>query len=64
MIDIWTKQSPKGKTVRFKIEGDKKTGFVYSAETQGGDIVQVDGSLEELTREQVEARFAEFVAVK
>jgi len=24
MIDSWTKQSPNGKTVTFKIEGDRK----------------------------------------
>ena len=37
MIDSWTKKS-KGKTVTFKIEGDRKSGFVYSAKIDGRDI--------------------------
>jgi hypothetical protein len=64
MVDVWTKKSPSGKTVRFKIEGDRKTGFVYSAKMDGRDIAELSSSLEQRTREQVEALFAEYVAGK
>ena len=64
MIDSWTKQSPSGKTVTFKIEGDRKSGFVYSAKMDGRDIKEITGFLEELTREGVEVMFANYVAGK
>jgi hypothetical protein len=41
MIDSWTKKSPSGKTVTFKIEGDRKSGFVYSAKMDGRDIQEI-----------------------
>ena len=50
MVDVWTKESPSGKTVTFKIEGDRKAGFVYSAKMDGRDIKEIAGFLEELTR--------------
>ena len=62
MIDVWTKQSPSGKTVTFKIEGDRKAGFVYSAKMDGQDISEITGSLEVLTRQEVETMFADYVA--
>jgi len=64
MIDIWTKISPSGKTVTFKIEGDRKSGFMYSAKMDGRDIREIKGFLEELTREGVEVMFANYVAGK
>jgi len=78
MIDSWTKQSPSGKTVTFKIEGDRKSGFVnsfkiegdrksgfvYSAKMDGRDIKEITGFREELTREGVEVMFANYVAGK
>jgi len=48
--------------VTFKIAGDSESGFVYSAKMGGRDISEITGSLEELTREQVEAAFADYVA--
>ena len=62
MIDSWTKQSPSGKTVTFKIEGDRKSGFVYSAGMAGRDIKEITGSLKVLTREDVETMFVNYVA--
>jgi hypothetical protein len=64
MIDSWTKQSPSGKTVTFKIEGDRKSGFVYSAKMDRRDIQEIKGFLEELPREGVEVLFANYVAGK
>ncbi len=64
MIDSWTKESPSGKTVTFKIEGDRKSGFVYSAGMAGRDIKEITGSLKVLTREDVETMFANYVAGK
>jgi len=60
MIDSWTKKSVSGKTVTFKIEGDRKSGFVYSAEMDGRDIKEITGSLKEPTREDVETMFANY----
>ena len=64
MIDSWTKKSASGKTVTFKIEGDRKSGFVYSAKMDGRDIKEITGSLKELTREDVETMFANYAAGK
>ncbi len=64
MIDSWTKKSPSGKTVTFKIEGDGKSGFVYSAGMGGRDIKETTGYLKVLTREDVEIMFANYVARK
>jgi predicted ATP-dependent Lon-type protease len=58
----WTKQTPTSKTAVFKIEGDRKSGFVYSAKIEGQDSMEITGFLEELTREQVEVMFANYVA--
>ncbi len=62
MIDSWMKESPSGKTVTFKIEGDRKCGFVYSAGMAGRDIKKITGSLKVLTREDVETMFVNYVA--
>ena len=64
MIDSWTKKSANGKTVTFKIEGDRKSGFVYSAGMDGRDIKEITGSLKMLTREDVETMFVNHVAGK
>ena|SRR5438477_12094941 len=64
MIDSWTKKSPNGKTVTFKIEGDRKSGFVYSAKMDGRDIQEIKGFLEELPREAVEVLLVRYVAEK
>ena len=64
MIDSWTKKSANGKTVTFKIEGDRKSGFVYSAGMAGRDIKEITGSLKMLTREDVETMFVNYVAGK
>ncbi len=64
MIDSWTKKSANGKTVTFKIEGDRKAGFVYSAGMDGRDIREITGSLKVLTRENVETMFVNYVAGK
>jgi len=60
MIDSWTKKSASGKTVNFKIEGDRRSGFVYSAKMDGRDIKEITGSLKEPTREDVETMFANY----
>ena len=62
MIDVWTKQSSAGKTVNFKIAGDRKSGFVCSAKMDGRDIKEVTGSLVVPTRKEVEGLFADYVA--
>ncbi len=62
MIDSWTKKSANSKTVTLKIEGDRKSGFVYSAGMAGRDIKEITGSLKVLTREDVEIMFASYVA--
>ena len=64
MIDSWTKKSANGKTVTFKIEGDRKSGFVYSAGMDGRDLKEITGSLKMLTREDVEYMFVNYVAGK
>jgi hypothetical protein len=64
MIDSWTKNAPSGKTVIFKMEGDRKSGFVYSAKMEGRDIQEIKGFREQLTREGVEVLFANYVAGK
>ncbi len=64
MIDVWTRQSSAGQTVNLKIEGDRKSGFVYSAKMDGRDIKEITGSLKELTREDVETMFANYAAGK
>jgi hypothetical protein len=64
MIDSWTKKSANGKTVTFKIEADRKSGFVYSAGMDGRDIKEINGSLKVLTREDVETMFVNYVAGK
>ncbi len=64
MIDSWTKKSASGKTVTFKIEGDRKAGFLYSAKMDGRDIKEITGSLKELTREDVETMFVNYAAGK
>ncbi len=64
MIDSWTKKSANGKTVTFKIEGDRKSGFVYSAGMDGWDIKEITDSLKMLTREDVETMFVNYVAGK
>jgi hypothetical protein len=64
MIDCWTKNSPSGKPVTFKIEGDRKSGFVYSAKMEGRDVQEIKGFLEELPREAVEVLFVRYVAGK
>ena len=64
MIDSWTKKSASGKTVTFKIEGDRKAGFLYSAKMDGRDIKEITGFRDELTREGVEVMFSNYVAGK
>jgi hypothetical protein len=64
MVDIWISKSPGGKDVTFKIEGSKEAGFVYYAKMDGRDLSVITGSLEDLTREQVEALFDDYVAEK
>ena len=62
MTDSWSKRSTSNKTVTFKIEGDKKSGFVYSAKMDGRNIMdRFTGSLEVLTRKEVENMFADYV---
>jgi hypothetical protein len=63
MIESWTK-SASGKTVTFKIEGDRKSGFVYSAKMTERDIKEITGSPKELTREDVETVFVDYVTGK
>ncbi len=62
MIDSWTKKSANGKIVTFKIEGDRKSGFVYSAGMDGRNVKEISGSLKVLTREDVETMFVNYVA--
>ncbi len=64
MIDSWTKKSANGKIVTFKIEGDRKSGFVYSAGMDGRNLKEITGSLKMLTREDVETMFVNYVAGK
>jgi hypothetical protein len=59
MMDVWTTKAPDGKTIIFKKEGNKVAGYVYSAE--GRTIKEVSSMEEELTREQVEGFFADYL---
>jgi len=61
MIDTWRKESPASKIVTFKIAGDRKSGFVCSAKMDGRDIKEITGYKEVLTRNEVEALFADYV---
>ncbi len=62
LTDSWTKKPANGRTVTYKIEGDKKSGFVYSAGMDGRDIKEITGYLKVLTRKDVEIMFAHYVA--
>ena len=57
MIDTWRMELPTSKRVTFKIAGDRKSGFVYSAGLDGRDFKEITGSLKMLTREDVETMF-------
>jgi hypothetical protein len=59
MMDVWTKKAPDGKTIIFKREGSRDAGFVYLAE--GRTTKETFAMQEELTREQVEQHFADYV---
>src|SRR5258708_26514906 len=48
MIDSLTKKSANGKTVTFRIEGDRKSDFVYSSGMDGPDIKEINDSLKVL----------------
>ena len=62
MIDTWRMESPASKIVTFKIAGDRKSGFACSAKMEGRDIMEVTGCPKVLTRKEVEAMFADYIA--
>ncbi len=62
MIDTWRMESSASNTVTFKIAGDRKSGFVCSAKMDGRDIKEITGCRDVLTRKEVEAMFADYVA--
>ena len=64
MVDTWTKQSPSGKPVAYRIEGSSEAGFVFSAKMEGRDVVEISGHLKQPTRVEVEAHFADYAAGK
>jgi hypothetical protein len=64
MIDIWTKQSPSGKAVAYRIEGSSEAGFIFSAKMDGRDVVETSGHLKQPTRAEVEGLFADYAAGK
>jgi hypothetical protein len=53
---------PNGKSVTFRIEGNTTLGFVYKAQTESKAVQEISGSQEELTREEVESLFIDYVA--
>jgi hypothetical protein len=59
-MDAWTKTAPDGTTIVFKKEGSEEAAFVYTAE--GRTITETQAMEEELTREEVEALFGDYVA--
>jgi hypothetical protein len=63
VIDIWRMELPTSKSVTFKIAGDRKSSFVCSAKMDGRDIKEITGR-DVLTRKEVEAMFADYVAGK
>ncbi len=60
MTDVWTRKAADGKTITFKKEGDEKVGFMYYA--QGRIAIGNLTTRDNLTREQVEAHFADYLA--
>src|ERR1700752_2355263 len=54
-FEKWTKQSPSGKAVAYKIEGSTEPGFIFSAKMEGRDIVETSGHLKQPTRDGREA---------
>lgn len=59
MINVWIKRATDGTTIIFRKEGSRDAGFVYSAE--GRTVTEVSSRQEELTPEEVEILFADYV---
>src|SRR5438876_12183819 len=62
MTEVWTRKAPDGKTITFKKEGDEKVGFMYYA--QGREATETSTTKENLSTEQIEAHFADYLAPK
>ena len=60
MTEVWTRKASDGTTITFKKEGDEKVGFMYYA--QGRITTHTLPMPDNLTREQVEAHFADYLA--
>jgi hypothetical protein len=60
MTEVWTRKASDGKTITFKKEGIEKVGFVYYA--QGRIATETWTTEENLSREQIEAHFADYLA--
>jgi hypothetical protein len=62
VIDVWTKETPTNKTLAFKIEGDRKSGFVFSAKIEGQGYMEITGFLESLRANKWKSCLLNYVA--
>ena len=62
MRDEWTKTLPDGRSVSYSSDGAPGVGAVISAKIEGQSVGETTNVPAPLTREQVEAAFADFVA--
>jgi hypothetical protein len=60
----WNDCLARRKSIRLCVPSHRKSGFVYSAKMDGRDIKEISGSLKNLTRDDVEIMFANYVAGK
>lgn len=61
MQDSWSKKQADGRTVTYTSHGEAGAGFVHTVAVEGRSVTETTSSLGPLTREQVEALFADFV---
>jgi hypothetical protein len=61
IIDKWKSQTLDGTTVTYTIIGTQDSGYVYSVDCKGRSV-RVDAPQGPLTRERIEALFADSVS--
>lgn len=61
MDDAWTKFK-NGRAVAYTRRGEQGVGYVYTVKVESRDVAATWQSKEELSREQIEAHFADVVA--
>jgi hypothetical protein len=57
MDDNWKNETPRG-IVEYKMTGRPESGFVYSAQLEGNDVIHQQADKHQLSRADVEKLFA------